>query len=323
MRTDRRADDVEGVDADCRPSRGTPRRWRRAACGRRWSPAPRSRLTTSCGRRSAPGAPCPPRPCTPCRAGRRARRRRRWQRRAGRRRFRPRRAWRRGACASSAWPSALLILCAPVCARSSRLSHTSAPQAFESLVAWVSAVGRPTQLASSPAQLGLEVRRVQMLLHCRLRASRRRQSGFGDVASAERSEAAACIGILSRQLVGQQLGRVVVLSCGSLGVHAISSRRGTRRGDELFDLERALDAGAGLRRRSTRRRRTDARGGSPSPTLLRVESAGENHLGAARDGRRLVPVGSLAAAAHRAFEQQRGAAARRPAAGRAASPAAR
>ena len=30
-------------------------------------------------------------------------------------------------CASSAWPTALLILCAPVCARSSRLSQMRAP----------------------------------------------------------------------------------------------------------------------------------------------------------------------------------------------------
>ena len=53
--------------------------------------------------------------------------------------------------ASNAWPSALLILWAPVCARSSRLSHTCAPQAFERLGACDSAVGRPTQLLSSAA----------------------------------------------------------------------------------------------------------------------------------------------------------------------------
>ena len=51
--------------------------------------------------------------------------------------------------ASSAWPSALLILCAPVCARSSRLNHTSAPQRLERLRIGESAVGRPAQSASS------------------------------------------------------------------------------------------------------------------------------------------------------------------------------
>ena len=51
-------------------------------------------------------------------------------------------------CASSAWPIALLILCAPVCARSSRLSHSFAPQRADRRAANVRAVGRPTQLVS-------------------------------------------------------------------------------------------------------------------------------------------------------------------------------
>jgi hypothetical protein len=46
-------------------------------------------------------------------------------------------------------PTALLILCAPVCARSSRLSQTSAPQRLLSVGACDSAVGRPTQVFSS------------------------------------------------------------------------------------------------------------------------------------------------------------------------------
>ena len=59
--------------------------------------------------------------------------------------------------ASSACPSALLILCAPVCARSSRLSHSSAPQRAESLGAGVNAVGRPDPLAQLSLQLALKV----------------------------------------------------------------------------------------------------------------------------------------------------------------------
>ena len=52
--------------------------------------------------------------------------------------------------ASSAWPMALLILCAPVCARSSRLSQTSrAPARSTAAAPGVSAVGRPTQSCSS------------------------------------------------------------------------------------------------------------------------------------------------------------------------------
>ena len=51
--------------------------------------------------------------------------------------------------ASIAWPSALLILWAPVCARSSRFSQTSAPHAADSRGANVSAVGRPTQSRNS------------------------------------------------------------------------------------------------------------------------------------------------------------------------------
>ena len=46
--------------------------------------------------------------------------------------------------ASSAWPSALLILCAPVWLRSSRLSQTGWPAASDSRSARYSGLGRPT-----------------------------------------------------------------------------------------------------------------------------------------------------------------------------------
>ena len=51
--------------------------------------------------------------------------------------------------ASSVWPTALLILCAPVCARSSRLSQTWAPQRLLNVGAGDSAVG--------PAHPGLQL----------------------------------------------------------------------------------------------------------------------------------------------------------------------
>ncbi len=52
-------------------------------------------------------------------------------------------------CASRPCPSALLILCAPVCARSSRFSQTFAPQRSESRPAKVNAVGLPAQVRNS------------------------------------------------------------------------------------------------------------------------------------------------------------------------------
>ena len=112
-------------------------------------------------------------------------------------RFAPRRL------ASIAWPSALLILCAPVCARSSRLSHTSAPQAFESLGACVSAVGRPTQLLSSRVSSAWKSAECRCCLHAGFESLERGEQRLGHVASAERAEAAARIGILSGDLVGQ------------------------------------------------------------------------------------------------------------------------
>ena len=53
--------------------------------------------------------------------------------------------------ASSTWPIELLILCAPVCARSSRLNQISAPQRADSRRIGDSAVGRPTKSRSSAA----------------------------------------------------------------------------------------------------------------------------------------------------------------------------
>jgi hypothetical protein len=52
---------------------------------------------------------------------------------------------------SSAWPSALLILWAPVWQRSSRFSHTRQPSASESRPAKVRGVGLPTKSRSRRA----------------------------------------------------------------------------------------------------------------------------------------------------------------------------
>jgi hypothetical protein len=83
---------------------------------------------------------------------------------------------------------ALLILCAPVWARSSRFSQTSAPQRSERRGANVSAVGRPTQPRSS-ARLA-----VQVLPHARLEPLEGGHERFRNVTSAERPEAAALVG---------------------------------------------------------------------------------------------------------------------------------
>ena len=71
-------------------------------------------------RRSAAAGACPRSPCRRRTRGRSARRPSPWRRRAGPRRSRRRSARLPSRCASSAWPSALLSLCAPVCSRSSR-----------------------------------------------------------------------------------------------------------------------------------------------------------------------------------------------------------
>ena len=74
---------------------------------------------------------------------------------------------------------------------------------------------------------------------------------------------------------------------------------------EFVDRRRALDARAALRRRSRRRRRT----GAPRRWLRRRcarQAAGEDDSVRRASAPRRVPVGSLAAAAHRPFEQHRG-----------------
>ena len=192
MRPDRRADADSRCRADRPPSRAAPRRWRRAASVAAGHRHDRRRRAGACGRRSAPGAPCRPRPCRPCTAGRGARRPRRSRRRAGPHRSRRRCASRPRRLASSAWPMALLILCAPVCARSSRFSQTFAPQRCREPRRRRSALSAgPPRSCSCRASSCLEVRRVQVLAHAALEPLERRNQGLGDVAAAEGTEAAA------------------------------------------------------------------------------------------------------------------------------------
>ena len=80
---------------------------------------------------------------------------------------------RRAASRAAPGRCALLILCAPVCARSSRLSQTSAPQRLRQRrrVRERASAGRPSS-RSSRVELGLELRRVQDAARRRLRAAR-------------------------------------------------------------------------------------------------------------------------------------------------------
>ena len=83
------------------------------------------------------------------------------------------------------------------------MSHTSAPQAFDSFGACVSAVGRPDPARELARELGLEVGGVQVLLHAGFELLEGGEQRLGHVPAAERAEAAARVGIFSGELVGQ------------------------------------------------------------------------------------------------------------------------
>ena len=100
-------------------------------------------------------------------------------------RFAPRRF------ASSAWPIALLILCAPVCARSSRFSQILAPQRSDSRAREGERRGPADPGLQLARELVLESVGVQMLAHAVLEALERRDQRLRHIAAAERAEAAA------------------------------------------------------------------------------------------------------------------------------------
>ena len=102
----------------------------------------------------------------------------------------------------------------------------------------MSAVGPAHPARQFARELGLELRRVQVLLDAGFEFLERGEQRLGHIAAAERAEAAARVGILSGEFIGQQFG--CVIECASRiqlqGRHA-------RGGHELFDLVGTLDAG--------------------------------------------------------------------------------
>ncbi len=275
------------------PSRGRLRRWRRAACDRRWSPAPRWRPSAACGRRSAPGAPCPLRPCTPRRAGPRARRPQRWPHHAGPHRSRPRCASHPCACASSTWPSALLILCAPVCARSSRLNHISAPQRLLSVRHRRQRGGTSTQSRNSAASSSLELLRWAGSVYSRFEEPLEgRHQRLGNVAAAVGTEAALRVGHVALPAVPPAVRRPIVL------VHCSSSQYSPlpalRKCCARADTNDSISAGL-LRpgASSTPLDTSTPKGRTPtmaSVDVRRREAAREDQLGAAASIARRAPV---------------------------------
>ena len=93
--------------------------------------------------------------------------------------------------------------------------HLARPRPSRVLGACVSAVGRPTQLLSSAASSAWKSVRVQVLPDARFEFLERGDQRFRDVTAAERTEAAARVGILSRELVGQQFGGIET-RCGCM-----------------------------------------------------------------------------------------------------------
>jgi hypothetical protein len=67
----------------------------------------------------------------------------------------------------------------------------------------VSAVGRPYPGAQLARELFLEIRGVQVPLHARFELLESGEQRFRHIAAAERTEAAARVGIFPRELVGQ------------------------------------------------------------------------------------------------------------------------
>ena len=93
--------------------------------------------------------------------------------------------------ASTAWPSALLSLCAPVCRRSSRFRYRRVPGRKRS--ASVSGVGRPAYSRPSAVELGCEGRVGRCLVPAGLQLVERRDERLRDEAPAVLAEpAVAC-----------------------------------------------------------------------------------------------------------------------------------
>ena len=211
----------------------------RAGCPPRAPPPPAG----ACAGRSGPGGPCPPCPCRRRTRGRAARTRWRWPRRAGpapvsaTTRLLPMRF------TSRAWPIALLILCAPVWQRSSRLSQTRQP----SVSGEPRGVGERRGPAHEVAQARRELGRGR-----RGRAARRRRP--------PPARAAAPSG--SRARSGRRRGR-------SVPSRRVSSPS-PHRVDERAHLGRVLLARRGLHAAGDVHRRPGARWRWPRATFSGV-----------------------------------------------------
>ena len=207
--------------------------------------------------------------------------------------------------ASSACPMALLILCAPVCARSSRLIHTCAPQRADRRAAKVSAVGRPTQLRQLRGEFRLEVAARAGARARRARAARapgsaspaRSARRTGRSARAHRESAPPAdprAGSRRRKIPTLMANLLWQCTAAAAAARAAltkaAMRRGTLHPGPLLDATRHVDA--------ERRDRGD-RGGD----VAGVQAAGEDHLRAARERARRLPVARRAAAARGTFEQ--------------------
>src|SRR5688572_19592417 len=182
--------------------------------------------------------------------------------------------------ASSTWPIALLILCAPVCARSSRLRNSRTPESSTARRASNSGVGRPTYV------------------------SRRRSSSRTNSASCRASKYA---------VVNLSTGAISVSGTNRPPnspkyPRASGSRRpndgpgerllsmGSHHREELIDLRGVLDSRCCFESRG----HVDAPGvhvGERLLHILRAQSASQNHRTPSAQHRRPGPVGAFACAA--------------------------
>ena len=154
--------------------------------------------------------------------------------------------------ASSAWPSALLILCAPVCVRSSRFRQNARAAARLLQPARLAERRRAADVvAQQPDELGLEGRVVRAPRGTRARAPR-----SGRPASRARSARRTRRSSRARRDRG---GRTSSCSC-------VCSHGGHERRQSVGDPSRRASA----RRPTTRRRRTGAPREWPSATLSGV-----------------------------------------------------
>ena len=149
--------------------------------------------------------------------------------------------------ASSAWPTVLLILCAPVWLRSSRLKSRSPRCGAGQPFGAVDRRGAADEVAQHVVILAPERRIGERLVHRALELGDRSDQHFGDEAPAERAEVAARIRLLQRSSLVARTARTNA-RIFSRSLRAVASRR-----------------------RCARRRRTAARSRTQSPTFSGIK----------------------------------------------------